>query len=129
MQTPGQAVLLRIYTDENALVGDRSLMDVIVQRAQTARLAGATVLRGRKGFGESARMHEPRPLDFNDNLPVVIEFVDEEARLREFLTKLDDLKDIGLVTFEKSRSCATAAITSSRTGRSEHYDQQVCARS
>ncbi len=101
MQTPGQAVLLRIYTDENALVGDRSLMDVIVQRAQTARLAGATVLRGRKGFGESARMHEPRPLDFNDNLPVVIEFVDEEARLRDFLTTLDDLKDIGLVTFEK----------------------------
>lgn len=46
MQTPGQAVLLRIYTDENALVGDRSLMDVIVQRAQANRLAGATVLRG-----------------------------------------------------------------------------------
>lgn len=101
MQIPGQAVLLRIYTDENALVGDRSLMDVIAQRARDARLAGATVLRGRKGFGETARMHEPRPFDFNDNLPVVIEMVDEEAKLRDFVTKLEDLKDIGLVTFEK----------------------------
>jgi len=101
MQIPGQAVLLRIYTDESALVGDRSLMDVIVQRARQARLAGATVLRGRKGFGESARMHESRPFDFNDNLPVVIEMVDEETRLRAFLTTLDDLKGIGLVTFEK----------------------------
>ena len=101
MQIPGQAVLLRLYTDENALVGDRALIDVIVLRARQERLAGATVLRGRKGFGESARMHESRPLDFNDNLPVVIEIVDEEARLRVFLTSLDDLKGIGLITFEK----------------------------
>ena len=101
MQTPGQAVLLRIYTDENALVGDRSLIDVIIRRARDAHLAGATVLRGRKGFGESARLHEHRPFDLNDNLPVVIEFVDEEARLRAFLPQLDDLKDIGLITFEK----------------------------
>ncbi|NQE65330.1 MULTISPECIES: DUF190 domain-containing protein [unclassified Caulobacter] len=101
MQIPGQAVLLRIYTDDNASVGDRSLRDVIVQRAREARLAGATVLRGNKGFGESARVHEPRPFEFNDNLPIVIEIVDEEARLRAFLPALADLKDIGLMTFEK----------------------------
>lgn len=101
MKTPGQAVLLRIYTDENALVGDRSLIDVIVHRARNAHLAGATVLRGRKGFGESARLHEHRPFALSDNLPVVVEIVDEEARLRAFLAALDDLQDIGLVTFEK----------------------------
>jgi len=38
MQIPGQAVLLRIYTDENALVGDRALIDVIVLRARQERL-------------------------------------------------------------------------------------------
>ncbi|MBP7703712.1 MAG: DUF190 domain-containing protein [Caulobacter sp.] len=101
MQTPGQAMLLRLYTDENALVGDRALADVVVQRARDARLAGATVLRGRRGFGESARLHAPRPLNFDDNLPVVIEMVEEEARLRAFLVTLDDLKDIGLITLEK----------------------------
>ncbi len=101
MQTPGQAVLLRIYTDESALIGDQSLLDTIVKRARLARLAGATVLRGRKGFGESARIHEHRPFDLNDNLPVVIEIVDEEERLRTFLATLDDLTDIGLVTLEK----------------------------
>lgn len=101
MQIPGQAVLLRIYTDENALIGAQSLVDVIIRRARDARLAGATVLRGRKGFGESARIHEHRPFDLNDNLPVVIEIVDEEERLRAFLAILQDLPDIGLVTFEK----------------------------
>lgn len=101
MKAPGPAVLLRIYTDENAVVGDRSLIDILVKRARDARLAGATVLRGRKGFGESARLHAVRPFEFNDNLPVVIEIVDEEARLRAFIETLADLKDIGLVTFEK----------------------------
>lgn len=101
MQIPGQAVLLRIYTDENALYGAESLIQVIVKRAITARLAGATVLRGRMGFGESAKLHEVRPFDLNDNLPVVVEMVDEELRLRDFLATLNDLTDIGLVTFEK----------------------------
>ena len=101
MQIPGQAVLLRIYTDEHALLGDRNLIDVIVERARAAKLAGATVLRGLKGFGESVRMHQHRTFDLNDNLPVVVEIVDEQERLRTFVATLDDLIDIGLVTFEK----------------------------
>jgi PII-like signaling protein len=101
MQTPGPAVLLRIYTDEQALCGDRTLIDVIVGRARQARLAGATVLRGLKGFGESSRMHQHQTFALNDNLPVVIELVDAEDRLRAFVATLGDLTDIGLVTFEK----------------------------
>lgn len=101
MKAPTQAVLLRIYTDEDAMVGDRSLIEVIVHRGREARLAGATVLRGRMGFGESARLHGHRIFDPSANLPVVIEFVDEEPSLRAFLPALDDLNGIGLVTFEK----------------------------
>lgn len=101
MQVPGQAILLRIYTDEDALVGDRRLIDILLRRARDARLAGATVLRGRKGFGESAHIHEHRPFDLNDNLPVVLEFVDEESKLRAFVAQTADLADIGLITFEK----------------------------
>lgn len=101
MQTPGQAVLLRMYTDEQALFGDQSLIDVIIRRARDARLAGATVLRGRKGFGQSVHLHQHRDLGLDDNLPVVIEIVDEESRLGSFVDALGDLRDIGLVTFEK----------------------------
>jgi len=100
MNVPGKAVLLRIYTDENALVGDRSLVDIVIRRARDAKLAGATVLRGRKGYGESAHLHEHRPFDLNDNLPVVLEFVDEETKLRPFVERIADLTDIGLITFE-----------------------------
>jgi PII-like signaling protein len=101
MQTPGQAVLLRIYSDEQALLGDQSLIDVIVRRAQEARLAGITVLRGLKGFGAGARLHQHRTFALSDNLPVVIEIVDEEDTLRAFVQAIGDLPEIGLVTFEK----------------------------
>lgn len=101
MEASGSAVLLRIYTDEHALHGDRSLVEDIVRRARAARLAGVTVLRAIKGFGQSAHVHQSRPFAFDDNLPVVIEVVDEEVRLRTFVSQLQDLREIGLVTLEK----------------------------
>src|SRR3546814_18188931 len=46
-------MLLRLYTDENAHVGERRVVDEIVRRARGAGLAGATALRGdRKSVGE-----------------------------------------------------------------------------
>lgn len=98
---PGEAALLRVYTDEEALVGDRSLAETLVLRARSAGLAGATVLRGRSGFGAASRMHKPQALDLRDNLPVVVEIVDLEPALRAFATSLADLEDVGLVTLER----------------------------
>lgn len=101
MKAPSIAVLMRIYTDEEALVGDRALAEVIVARAKEAKLAGATVLRGQMGFGATSRLHAARPFELRHNLPVVVELVDEEAPLEAFLGALADLPDIGLVTFER----------------------------
>lgn len=39
-------------------------------------------------------------LDLSGNLPLVIEIVDEEARLRAFPPTLEGMRDIGLVTLE-----------------------------
>lgn len=95
------AALLRIYTDQDALTGDHPLFEDIVRRARTAGLAGATVLQGRMGFGESAVVHEHHAFGLGDNLPVVIELVDEEAKLRDFVVTLEPVAGIGLITFEK----------------------------
>lgn len=81
--------------------GDQSTFAVIVARARDARLAGARVLRGRMGFGESSHVHAHRPFDLSDNLPMVVELVDEDEKLRAFLAGLADLAGIGLATFEK----------------------------
>ena len=101
MKALDQAVLARIYTDEDALIGDRPLYATLVARAHAAKLAGATVLRGRMGFGQSAVVHAHHTLDLRDNLPMVIEIVDEEPKLRAFIADLGDLQGIGLITVEK----------------------------
>lgn len=97
----GQALLLRVYTDENAAFGDRRFFEALVDRARDAGLAGATVLRGLRGFGASSVMHGDRGFDLTRNLPVVVEIVDEEAKLRPFIAALEQGDEIGLVTLEK----------------------------
>ena len=90
--------VLRVYTDEAAYFGDRRVYEVVATRARDARLAGATVLQALIGFGRSAHLHSRHILD--DDRSVVIEIVDEESRLRQFVATLADLPDIGLITLE-----------------------------
>ncbi len=101
MQIPAASALLRIYTEEARRDGTRALYESVVLKARQAGLAGATVLRGPMGFGESTHIHTANILDLSANLPVVIEIVDAEDRLRAFAAGLGELKDIGLVTLEK----------------------------
>jgi len=96
-----QAALLRIYTEEGCRDGARPLYESIILKARAQKIAGATVLRGPMGFGASARLHNANILDLSANLPLVIEMVDAEDKLRAFAATLEGLKDIGLVTLEK----------------------------
>jgi hypothetical protein len=101
MNAPQSAVLLRIYTEEGKTNNHRPLYEDIVMKARAAHLAGATVLRGPMGFGHHARIHSAKILDLSANLPLVIEIVDAEDKIRAFLKELDGMKDLGLVTLEK----------------------------
>ena len=99
---PDQAkmAILRIYTDEKARGDSEPLHTAIIERARAAKLAGATVLRGSAGFGVAGKVQRESVLDLSFNLPIVIEIVDREDRLRAFFTSLHGLEDVGLVTLE-----------------------------
>jgi hypothetical protein len=101
MNISAASALLRIYTEEARRDGTRPLYESIVLKAREAGLAGATVLRGPMGFGGSAHLHTANILDLSANLPMVIEIVDAEHKLRAFAATLAGLKDIGLVTLEQ----------------------------
>jgi uncharacterized protein len=96
-----EARLLRIFIGESDKHDGRPLYQVIVDRARERELAGATVLRGTLGFGANSRIHTTRILRLSEDLPVVIEIVDEPGRIGEFVTELDGLITEGLVTLEK----------------------------
>ncbi len=101
MTVPNDAKLLRIFVGENDRVNGRPLYEAIIFRAREAHLAGATVLRGPMGFGRSCLLHTTKILRLAENLPVVIEIVDSEAKIDAFLPILDAMMTGGLVTLEK----------------------------
>ena len=101
MQVPRNAVLLRIFIGEDDRFSHQPLHEAIVLKAREQHLAGATVLRGPMGFGHSSRLHTAKILRLSEDLPVVIEIVDSEERINEFLPVLDAMMGSGLVTMEK----------------------------
>jgi hypothetical protein len=70
-------------------------------------LAGATVLKGVMGYGATARIRTTKILDLSADLSVLVEIVDEEAKVEAFkprLTKLfEEANCGGLVTLENIR--------------------------
>jgi uncharacterized protein len=103
MQIPKQALLLRIFIGEDDRHEGRPLYEAIVLKAREMHLAGATVLRGPMGFGPSSRLHTTKILRLSEDLPLVIEMVDSEEKINDFLPVLDNLMSSGsgLITLEK----------------------------
>lgn len=100
MRVPHEAVLLRIFIGESDRWEHQPLYEAIVLKAREAQLAGATVLRGPMGFGESSRLHTSKILRLSTDLPLVIEIVDSEEKINSFLPTLDKMIGGGLVTLE-----------------------------
>jgi len=100
MQIPKDAMLLRIFIGESDHYEHKPLYEAIVLQAREAHLAGATVLRGPMGFGKSSRLHTAKILRLSMDLPLVIEIVDSEEKIRAFLPALNGMIGGGLVTLE-----------------------------
>jgi uncharacterized protein len=101
MQIPKDAVLLRIFFGENDRFEHQPLYEAVVLKAREMHLAGATVLRGPMGYGHSSRLHTAKILRLSFDLPMVVEIVDTEAKIMEFLPVLDGMMNSGLITLEK----------------------------
>jgi len=63
-------------------------------------LAGATVLRGVEGFGAHSQLHSAKVLRLSEELPILIELVDREERIRAFLPLCDEMIGEGMITLE-----------------------------
>lgn len=101
MQLPKDAMLLRVFLGEDDRSDGRPLYEALVVKAREMHLAGATVLRGPMGFGRSSRLHTAKILRLSEDLPVVVEIVDAEVRIRSFLEAIDPIMKSGLVTLER----------------------------
>ena len=97
----GPALLVRLYLGEADHVNGRPAYQAIVAFLRERGIAGATVLRGIEGFGANAHLHTARLLRLSEDLPILIEAVDEEERIRAILPDLDAMVGDGLITLER----------------------------
>ena len=95
------ALLARIYIGEADRHDGRPLYESIAHFLRDRGIAGATVFRGIEGFGASAHMHTTRILRLSEDLPILIEVVDREDRIRAILPDLEAFVVDGLVTLER----------------------------
>jgi PII-like signaling protein len=96
----GKNVRLRIYIGEDKRHGDQSLYKAIVLKARQMQMAGATVVRGTLGYGRSTRMHTTEVV-FSEDLPVIVEIVDSDDSIRNFVPLLAGFNEIGLMTCDE----------------------------
>ena len=101
MNLPHDATLLRIFIGESDRWKHQPLYEAIVLKAREQHLAGATVLRGPMGFGHSSRLHTTKVLRLSQDLPLVIEIVDGEDKIDQFVAAIEPMMGSALVTTEK----------------------------
>ncbi len=58
-------------------------------------------MRGPMRFGYSGRLRSTKVLRLSEDLPLILEIVDAQEKIDEFLPVLDSMIGSGLVTIEK----------------------------
>ncbi|MEO6913684.1 MAG: DUF190 domain-containing protein [Candidatus Baltobacteraceae bacterium] len=100
MKLEGTGKLLRIFIGESDRHGAQPLYTAIVDAARRSGLGGATVFKGIEGFGAHSVVHAARVFDLSTDLPVLIELVDTEEKIRAFIPQLDKMVTEGMITLE-----------------------------
>lgn len=100
LKLTGAGKLLRIFVGESDRHAGQPLYTAIVEAARRTGLSGATVFKGIEGFGGHSVVHAARVFDLSTDLPILIEIVDHEEKIREFIPTLDSMVHEGLITLE-----------------------------
>ena len=115
MKIEHNGTLMRIYLSESTRVGHRAAVSAIVQSLADAGIAGATAFKGIEGFGSAGNISSDRAVDAWVDLPVLIEVVDEDEKIRGFLPTLETILDDGLVTLESVQTVLLRVNGGART--------------
>ncbi len=94
----GTKKLLKIYIDTNDKYDGEPLWQAILKEAKANGLSGATVYKSVSGIGIHSEIKTAHIVALSQSLPLVIEMIDAEEKIKVFLTKLDEIIEEGLVT-------------------------------
>lgn len=106
MENNTEAWVLRIFIGSTDQINQTPLYEYIVLQAKKKGIAGATVVKGIMGFGASSVIHSYKFWEVSDKVPLVVELVDVEDKIRAFYEilrpPLESMKYGCLATLEKT---------------------------
>jgi PII-like signaling protein len=88
---------LRVFIGEDERYRGQPLFEAIVFAAKESGLAGATIFKGFMGYAPHADVSYAGILLLAENLPVVVDIIDEEERIYGFLPFLRQAVKNGIV--------------------------------
>jgi len=98
MNSIGKKKILRLYIDSLDKFEHKPLWEVVLKKAKENNLAGATVFKGIAGMGPHSEIHTFSLLSMSEELPIIVEIIDNEEKILEFAKILDEIIEEGLVT-------------------------------
>ena len=107
MNNDTEAYNLRIFIGSSDLADQQLLYEKLVFLAKKHGMAGVTVNKGIMIYGASSVIHSYKFWEVTDKVPVIVELVDEEQKIRDFLElirpTLESMKYGCLVTLDRTQ--------------------------
>jgi len=97
MNRTGQAIWLRIYIGESDQWHHKPLYQALVEFFRKEQVAGATVLRGVEGYGAHSQIHAAHILRLSEDLPIIVEVIDDAERIETLLPSVREMVRGGLI--------------------------------
>jgi uncharacterized protein len=102
VKTAAEQVLCRFHLSNDIRHHLSPLYEWIVQTARHEGLQGATVLKGFYGLRSGGSILEERTWSITQQLPVIVEVVDEQTRIEALLAIIEPVFHDGVITLERA---------------------------
>lgn len=96
-----RGILLRIYVREDDRIEGKPLYKKIFELAMERGIAGVTVFRAIMGYGPSKKIRTLSFADLSSNLPILLEIVDTEEKIKKFIEEIEKIVKHGLITVQQ----------------------------
>jgi PII-like signaling protein len=108
MDILGPATKVTLYIGESDRWHGKPLSMAILELLKSTDCAGATVTRGIAGFGCHRGIRTASIVDLSADLPLVVEWVDDPARVEQVMPRLAEMVRKGMITTQKVEVIANA---------------------
>ncbi len=96
----GKRKLLRIFISSEDKFKGKPLWEYLLKLVKERGLAGATVFKASAGIGVHSELKTFTVWRLSQDLPVVVEIIDREEKIEEFIKVIDEVIDEGLVVLQ-----------------------------